>query len=55
MPEDKAAFWRESLADLSARLGATPAGLSGAEAASRLARRGPNVLRAKGAAPSATS
>src|SRR3954468_16783137 len=46
MPEDKAPFWRQPLADLSARLGATPAGLSSAEAAARLARYGPNVLHA---------
>src|SRR4051812_6592014 len=46
MPEDQAPFWREPLADLSARLGATPAGLSSTEAAARLARYGPNVLRA---------
>ncbi len=46
MPDSKAAFWREPLADLSARLDATPAGLASAEAASRLARCGPNVLRA---------
>ncbi len=46
MPDEKSAFWREPLVDLSARLGATPAGLSSAEAASRLARYGPNVLRA---------
>ena len=45
MPEDKPAFWSEPLADLSARLGAGPAGLSSAEAAARLARYGPNVLR----------
>jgi Mg2+-importing ATPase len=42
----QAAFWREPLAALLARLGATPAGLSSAEAASRLDRYGPNVLRA---------
>src|SRR3954451_12701847 len=46
MPEDQAPFWREPLADLSARLGATPAGLSSAEAAARQARYGPNLLRA---------
>src|SRR3954470_7592828 len=46
MPEDQAPFWREPLADLSARLGATPAGLSSTEAAARLARYGPNLLRA---------
>jgi Mg2+-importing ATPase len=46
MSEEKAAFWREPLADLLARLDATPAGLSSAEAVSRLARYGPNVLRA---------
>jgi Mg2+-importing ATPase len=43
---EKAAFWSEPLAELFSRLGATPAGLSSAEAASRLARYGPNVLRA---------
>ncbi|HEY4565062.1 MAG TPA: magnesium-translocating P-type ATPase, partial [Thermoanaerobaculia bacterium] len=46
MPEDQATFWRQPLADLSARLGATPAGLSSAEAAARQARYGPNLLRA---------
>src|SRR3954451_13823427 len=46
MPEDQAPFWREPLADLSVRLGATPAGLSSAEAAARQARYGPNLLRA---------
>jgi Mg2+-importing ATPase len=46
MPGDKAELWREPLADLFARLNATPDGLSSAEAAARLARYGPNVLRA---------
>jgi magnesium-transporting ATPase (P-type) len=43
---EKAAFWSSPLAELFTRLNATPAGLSSAEAASRLARYGPNVLRA---------
>ena len=43
---EKAAFWSPPLAELFTRLSATPAGLSSAEAASRLARYGPNVLRA---------
>ena len=43
---EKAAFWSAPLAELFTRLNATPAGLSGAEAAARLARYGPNVLRA---------
>src|SRR3954465_15131098 len=44
MPEDKAPFWRQPLADLSARLGATPAGLSSPGAAARPARCGPTAL-----------
>ena len=39
-------FWKEPLADLCRRLGTAEAGLSSAEAARRLARYGPNVLRA---------
>src|SRR5882672_7722288 len=39
-------FWTEPLADLCRRLDTTENGLSSREAASRLARYGPNVLRA---------
>jgi Mg2+-importing ATPase len=39
-------FWKEPLADLCRRLKTTDTGLSSAEAAARLARYGPNVLRA---------
>src|SRR5258708_22948319 len=46
------AFWNEPLPDLFVRLEASPAGLSSAEAAQRLARLGPNspVVTAKPAA-----
>ena len=45
-PPERAPFWREALPDLLARLAATAGGLASAEAAARIARYGPNVLRA---------
>ena len=39
-------FWKEPLTDLCRRLGTAENGLTSAEAAARLARYGPNVLRA---------
>jgi Mg2+-importing ATPase len=39
------AFWLQPLGTLQAQLDANPAGLSSAEAAARLTRVGPNVLR----------
>ena len=45
-PEDAFSFWREPLPKLLLHLEATGAGLSASEAAGRLQRFGPNVLRA---------
>ena len=43
-PEDKTAFWRLPIATLFQQIGSSPAGLSPAEARSRLARFGPNKV-----------
>ena len=38
-------FWKQSIAELLKQLNAAPAGLSGSDAAGRLKRAGPNILR----------
>ena len=43
-PEDKTAFWRLPIATLLEQIGSSPSGLSTAEAATRLARFGPNKV-----------
>ena len=42
---EKTAFWLQSLSELLKQLNAAPSGLSSSEAADRLKRAGPNVLR----------